>query len=98
MEKQTGGKVFSHVSHPAVDLHIRYGGQVTVLLSAVALSFSPAHPPVSDEDVLMDIVCGASMENKKVTGSMLNSEYEKMITKVKTMFTLLDITSLSLAI
>ena len=62
---------------PAVDLHIRYCGQVTVLLSAVALSFSPAHPQVSDEDVLMDIVCGAYMDNKKVTGSVLTSEYEK---------------------
>ena len=66
--------VFRHVSDPAVDLHIRYGGQVTVLLSAVALSFSPAHPWVSDKDVLMDIVCGAYMENKKVTGSGLTSK------------------------
>ena len=42
-------------------LVIRYGGQVTVLHSAEALGFHPAHLQASDENVVMDVVYGTYM-------------------------------------
>ncbi len=63
-------QVFGHVVYSAQGSLIKYGGQVTVLGSAVALSFSPAHPQMSDKDVLMDIVCVACMRNNKVISDL----------------------------
>lgn len=57
------GLVPVHVLDSGDFVFIRYSGQVAVLGSAEALGFSPAHLHVSDEDVLMDVVCKAYRES-----------------------------------